>query len=230
MKFLERIFLGKHCQVSFSQCGEDVIVNSVFNALSIPRPAYLDIGAHDPCYLSNTYFFYRRGCRGVCIEANPELHARIRTKRRRDTCLNAGISGTRTGAAPFFVMSEAALSTFSREEAERLQRTGRMKIRKVIQVPLLPVNDCIERHFPSPPNLVSLDVEGIDVEVIASFDFSRFRPQVFVIETLTYTVDKTEEKTADIPDLMRSNGYMVYADTFVNTIFVDEGAWKNRPS
>ncbi|MFM6249337.1 MAG: hypothetical protein ACKPEQ_09345, partial [Dolichospermum sp.] len=60
---------SKH--ISYSQCGEDLIINFIFNNLGIINPSYLDIGAHHPTYLSNTYSFYRKGCQGVCVEPDP---------------------------------------------------------------------------------------------------------------------------------------------------------------
>ena len=55
---------------SFSQCGEDLIVNYIFGLRGITKPTYLDIGANDPFYLNNTALFYINGCRGINIEAN----------------------------------------------------------------------------------------------------------------------------------------------------------------
>jgi hypothetical protein len=68
------------------------------------------------------------------------------------------------------------------------------------------------------------------MQVLGSFDFSSFRPEVFCVETLTYTEDKTEQKIQGIFDLMIANGYMTYADTYINTIFVDRDAWLSRSS
>jgi hypothetical protein len=37
-----------------------------------------------------------------------------------------------------------------------------------------------------------------------------------------------EEKVPETLDLMNPHGYIVWADTFINTIFVDREAWGNR--
>jgi hypothetical protein len=63
---------------------------------------------------------------------------------------------------------------------------------------------------------------------IDSFDFTRFRPEVFCIETLTYSEDQTGQKNQGIYDVMKQNDYVVYADTNLNTIFVDEKTWLSR--
>lgn len=213
---------------SYSQCGEDLIIDFIFTALKIPNPAYLDIGAHHPTYLSNTYYFYRKGSKGVCIEPDPVLFKEIKKKRKKDVCLNVGIGIDQQNQADFYIMSSKTLNTFSKEEAERYQSYGNQKIERIVQIPLVSVNDVLSQHFTFCPNFVSLDIEGLEFEILKTFNFIRFRPEVFCIETLTYTEDKSERKIKEVIDYMHSNDYFTYADTYINTIFVDKKAWGNR--
>jgi FkbM family methyltransferase len=214
---------------SFSQCGEDLISNFLFeNYLRIPYPAYLDIGAHHPTYLSNTYFFYQKGCAGVCVEPDPTLYEVIRKKRPRDICVNAGVGASPESAADFYVMTERTLNTFSKKEADRYQSYGTQKIEAVVKIPLFSVNKILSDNFSSCPNFLSLDVEGLDLLILQSFDFNQFRPEVFCIETLTYVEDKSQQKIQEIIRHMEHAGYFVYADTFINTIFVDKKSWNSR--
>ncbi len=64
--------------------------------------------------------------------------------------------------------------------------------------------------------------------ILQNFDFETYRPAVFCVETLTYTEDKSERKLTEIIELMHANGYLTYADTYINTVFVDAAAWKRR--
>ena len=214
--------------ISYAQCGEDLIVNHLFKILGISHPSYLDIGAHHPTYLSNTYFFYKRGSRGVCVEPDPDLFRNIKRKRIGDTCLNVGVGPESESRKKmeFFIMSCTTLNTFSQEEAERYQSYGKQKIEKVISVPLISVNSILDDYFGATPNFVSLDVEGLDLQIAESVDFNRFRPEVFCIETLSYTENRTEIKLNDIIELMKSREYVIYADTYINTIFVENGVWR----
>ncbi len=217
-----------HSKVSFSQCGEDLILQYLFSTLGIATVTYLDIGAHHPAYLNNTYFFYRRGGRGVCVEPDPSLYHEFIKMRPHDQTLSCGV-GVCAGEAEFFVMSERTLNTFSRAEAERYQSYGTQRITKVLNVELRTINDILKANFSTRPNLVSLDVEGMDYAILQTVDFKTYRPEVFCIETLTYTENKTERKLNEIIRLMHANGYWSYADTYINTIFVDAVAWENRP-
>jgi FkbM family methyltransferase len=227
MRFISQLVLGD-AKKSYAQCGEDLIVHFILDVLRIVQPFYLDIGAHHPTRLSNTFLLYEKGCRGVCVEPDPDLCDKIKSKRKRDVCLNVGI-GTRDEAeADFYVMSSKTLNTFSKEEAERYQSYENQRIVKVIQIPLISVNHVIEQHLPGCPNFISLDVEGMDQAILETLDFSRFRPEVFCIETLTYAEDKSETKIGEIVHFMVQNNYFVYADTYINTIFVEKEAWNKR--
>lgn len=99
---------------------------------------------------------------------------------------------------------------------------------KVVDTPLDSVNRIVGKHLPGGVNFISLDVEGMDLPILQSIDFSACRPQVVCVETLTYTEDKSEQKTGDILSFMSGNGYLNYADTYLNTIFVDRNAWSSR--
>lgn len=231
MKLIDR-FLGKNRHAgttSYSQCGEDLIIKHIlYEYLAMRNPSYLDIGAHHPTYLSNTYLFYERGSKGVCVEPDPLLFAQIENERKRDICLNVGVGFSEATVADFYIMSCRTLNTFSREEAERYQSYGTHRIQEVVKLPLLSVNSILEKYFSSGPDFVSLDVEGMDFEILKSFDFSRYRPPVFCVETLSYAEDQSEQKIEEIMQLMKSKGYFSYADTYINTIFVDREIWGSR--
>ena len=92
----------------------------------------------------------------------------------------------------------------------------------------MPINVVLAENFDRCPNFISLDVEGYDFEILNTFDFSTYRPEVFCLETITYTEDNTEQKETEILEFMDSHGYMVYGDTYINTIFVDCMRWKTR--
>lgn len=217
----------KYKKNSYSQCGEDLIVEFIFNAMGLKNITYLDIGAHHPYYLSNTALFYEKGFSGICVEPDPELFKEIKKYRRRDNCKNVGIGMDHQSHANFYIMSTPTLNTFSEEEALRFAQ-GSHNIIRIDKIPLITIEDIMIPLRGNTPNFISIDVEGLDYAILKSFDFSRFRPEVFCVETLTYTEDNSEKKLNEIIDFMISKNYFVYADTYINTIFVDSDKWKNR--
>jgi FkbM family methyltransferase len=209
-------------QLTYAQCGEDRILQFLLGLLGITKPSYLDIGAHHPTHLSNTYLFYKDGARGVCVEPDPRLCQNIKDGRPHDTCLNIGIAAGDTRNLNFYVFNDPTMNTFSEEVKEEQLHAG-LILRQQLQVEVQSINSVIARHFPSGcPNLVSLDTEGMDMAILQTLDFEKYRPEAFCIETLTNTEDR---KMTEIIDFMHSKGYVVYADTFVNTIFVEQQCW-----
>lgn len=211
---------------SYSQSGEDILIKSALNSLGISQPTYLDIGANHPYYLSNTYLFYSAGCSGVLIEPNMALCENLKRKRKRDLCINCGVGINDESEADLYIMSADVLSTFSKKEAESIESQGTYKIDKVVSVPLVNINNIIENNFTRAPDFISIDIEGMDYSILKSFDFSRHRPAVFCVETLEYDEHSHAPKIKEIIDLMVKNGYFVYADTHINTIFIDDDLWK----
>lgn len=104
---------------SFSQFGEDLIVYNYFKSKGIKNPAYMDIGANDPYIISNTALFYIKGSRGINIEPNKVLFDYIKKCRKKDINLNVGI-GDKNDTLDFYIMNKAVMSTFSKEQAEKL--------------------------------------------------------------------------------------------------------------
>jgi FkbM family methyltransferase len=203
-----------------------LIVRHIFDALKIPAPSYLDIGAHDPAYLNNTRIFYDVGARGVNVEPDPALIARFRSERKKDINLNIGIADTE-GTLPFYLMNPPTLNTFVKSEAEAAVAggDGRIVIESVIQVPVLSINNLISDYFKSPPDFLSLDVEGLDLSILKGIDYKTCRPKVICVETITHSQNREGRKVRDIPEWLESQNYFLYADTHINSIFVDRQVW-----
>ena len=212
-------------RTSYSQSGEDCVVDFLLEAIGVRQPTYLDIGAHDPFYLSNTALFYQKGFSGINVEPDPVLYEKIRKERTRDACLNCGVGSENRGDADFYVMSIPTLNTFSEKEARRLESSGAAKILAVLKIEVVGICEILAHLV---PNFVSLDVEGMDLQILQGIDFKQFRPDVFCVETLTFTIDKNERKLDEIISHMHENDYMTYADTYINTIFVEKSRWRNR--
>ncbi len=219
-------FRDKYAEESFAQSGEDLIIARIFGRLGILSPSYFDIGTNDPIKSNNTYYFYKNGSRGLCIEADPEIFATIKNIRHKDICLNVGVGTGSETQADFYIMSASVLNTFCKETALRYSSYASHKIKKIISIPLLSINRVAGDYFV--PDLISLDVEGLDFKILTSINFDMLRPKVFCIETLSYTEDKSEKKMTSIIGFMLNQGYFIYADTYINTIFVEKNLWRNR--
>ena len=216
---LDVIFMK--AKASYSQTGEDIIIDYLFNSLKISQPTYLEIGTNQPKVCNNTYGFYKKGCKGVCIEPDVEMVKVIKQQRPGDTILNIGIGVSDEASADFYLFPGLmnGWSTFSKEEADIRKNDSGLNYR-TMPVPLKNINTIMKDYFNPHPNFISLDVEGLDLEILQSIDFEKFKPEVICVETITFGyLNNTEKKISAINNYMLSKGYFVYADTHINTIF-----------
>ena len=139
--------------------------------------------AHHPSRFSNTYFFYLRGWRGINIDAMPGSMAAFRQARPGDINLECGVAEA-PGLLTYYQFDEPAVNGFSREVSEARAAEGHFKLIGRVEVPARPLAEILSEHL-APGRTVdflSVDAEGLDLEVLRSNDWSRFRPKVVVAE------------------------------------------------
>lgn len=67
-----------------------------------------------------------------------------------------------------------------------------------------------------------MDVEGLELDILMQMDFSKEGAYVICVETLEYSEEFDGEKDRRIISFLKENGYVIYADTYINTILVKE--------
>lgn len=218
VKFLKYNIPSLSAESSYSQSGEDILLNSFLG--NKKNGFYVDIGAHDHINLSNTYKFYKRGWGGIQIEPNYRKIEGFKKYRPGTVSLNVGIGKKNT--APFFIFELEALSTFSEEEARHSQSFGH-RIIETTTVDIVPLTDIFNQYVKDTHiDFMSVDTEGYDMEVLKTNDWDIYRPSFIVVETAEYEKDKFGRKENDIYDpFMSTIGYEKVADTYLNTIYRD---------
>lgn len=212
---------------SYSQSGEDLIVQFIFDRLKIKNPSYIDIGAHHPYLISNTAIFYLNGSKGINIEPDKRLFSEFIKERKNDINLNIGISNE-TGMLEYFIMNEKSLNTFSKDDALQAQKEGKSIVNSVM-IMTDTLNNIIKQYCNNEfPNFLSIDVEGFDEDILRSIDFENNFPLVICVETISYSEKGLGEKNHSIIQLLIKNEYILYADTYINSIFVKKEIWENQ--
>ncbi len=225
-RFLDvNIFRSKK---SYSQSGEDLIVRYVFKSMNFQRPSFLDIGANHPVFFNNTFLLYKHRSKGVCVEPNPLLAKGIRKRRSRDIVINKGIGIETNDKMKFFIFSSHTLSTFSNKDAEKYIALGE-KLLQTTDIGIININELISDYFDGKsPDFISIDIEGWDLDILKSLNFQKYRPVVICAETLTYSTDKKEQKkNTELINYLLIKDYFLYADTYINSIFVDKKVYYN---
>lgn len=213
---------------TYSQAGEDVILAFLFADKRIKNIKYLDIGTNIPDHCNNTYLLYKKGNRGVCVEADKTLIPAINRVRPGDKIINAGVAVSGVAEADLYIFNIKGLNTFDATQAEQRQATGTFNIVEVVKVPLMHINDIIQANFVTYPEVLSIDIEGLDLDVLKSLDFNRYPIPVICVETCVFSENHIRPKDHSIAEFMLSKEYEVYADTYINTIFVSKNWFYNK--
>lgn len=205
---------------SYSQEGEDIILMRIFNGQS--NGFYVDVGAHHPMRFSNTYKFYKLGWQGINIEPNPDTFNLLKRYRAKDINLNCGVAKEKS-RLEYYMFDEPALNTFDRE-VSRSRISNNSKQIKTMHIDVLSLADILNNYIP--PNqridFLTVDVEGMDLDVLKSNDWKKYRPNWVLVEQLN--LEDIENLDFELHRYMKSLDYVLFSKTF-NTLF-----YKNKES
>lgn len=205
---------------AYSQEGEDLVLRRLFN--DARSGFYVDVGAHHPKRFSNTYLLYRAGWRGINIEPNPAVAAAFRRARARDVNLTVGVSDV-PGELMYHQFDEPALNTFDEGTATSIANGGRYRIVARTPVRVRRLDELLDEHLPAGTRIdvLTIDVEGHDLPVLRSNDWTRFTPRCVLVEANGASLARIAD--APVHDFLTAAGYDIFAKT-VNTLFYLKGS------
>lgn len=202
--------------LSFAQEGEDLVLNRIFEKQK--EGFYIDVGAHHPQRFSNTYFFYLKGWRGINIDAMPGSMKLFEEIRPKDMNIEAAISNV-SEALTYYMFNDPALNGFSKPISTDRDTIRGYKIvdRKTIKTQKL--SDLLEAHLPEDQTIdfLSIDVEGLDYQVLLSNDWLRYKPTVLLVEELATSLGALPGQSKTF-QFLQEQGYELLAKT-CNTSF-----------
>lgn len=207
--------------LSYAQSGEDRFITAILGQRS---GFYVDVGCNHPIQHSNTFALYKSGWTGLVVDANPDLIALHRSRRRRDKQVCAVVSSI-DGEVEFTEFDDTNLSSLDPEHVRYWKATRPVKrVRKAAAVQLTTL---LEQHgAPSRFDLLSVDVERHDLEVLRSLDFERYRPELIVVEMRK--LDLAEVESNPIYQLLTGTGYGLIGYAINNGYFLDLRAPAHR--
>jgi FkbM family methyltransferase len=159
---------------------------------------YIEAGANDGLFQSNTLQLEQRGWHGILVEPSPAAFSsliknRCSTKNDFFNCALVAEEATKAVAGDF--------------DGHPMSSVGskRMARNSSITVPARTLQSVIEQVDPRQIDFVSLDVEGFEFEVVKGIDLSRNPPKFFLIEIYTHDFNK-------IPRYLAAHGYVLLAN------------------
>lgn len=154
----------------FSQHGEDIFIN---HFLGKENGFYVDVGAGDGIFLSNTYYFYLKGWRGICIDPDPISFEKLKANRSKDELLDSVIC-SEVGTVDFHLTSVYGWSSLKLDTRVKTCHTKTIRVKSTTLNDIMPTDIEID--------LLDIDVESSEMEVLAGIDHERFKPKLILIE------------------------------------------------
>ncbi len=213
--YIKNHYFGGYALKSYSQEGEDMILRRIFEKQQIGF--YVDVGAHHPMRFSNTYFFYKKGWKGINVDAMPDSMKAFNKFRPRDINIEKPISDKKQ-ILTYYAFNEPALNGFSKELSEEratADNNYHFIFEKDIETSTL--EEILDKNLPVNQKIdfLSIDVEGLDFMVLKSNNFEKYKPKVILIEILGSSLDEIENNEISI--FLKKYGYKIYAKA-VNTV------------
>jgi len=205
LNWAERYMIWKvgYPTTSYGPNGEDITIKNMFWGKR--SGFYVDVGAHHPTRFSNTRLLYKIGWNGINIDAMPGSMKIFQRERSRDINIEMAIS-SRPETHVYNIFDEGAYNTLSKKLAEEYQIKGKTK-KGEVSLKSETLSKILDLHLPDNTkiDLLSVDVEGYDMEVLKSNDWSKYRPEVISIEEIGF--DAEAPQNSEIFKFLKDQGY-----------------------
>ncbi|NCQ13074.1 SAM-dependent methyltransferase [Candidatus Falkowbacteria bacterium CG10_big_fil_rev_8_21_14_0_10_37_18] len=219
IKLLKKLknFFVVFSKKSYAQFGEDVVLSTFLNEKKIVKGFYVDIGAYQPKKFSNTFFYYKKGWKGINIDAKPGSMELFKRERKRDINLELGVSNEKN-KLDFYIFSESAYNTFSKDLVDSYVSRGILFNKQVI-VETLRLEHILDKYLPIGQKIdfMSIDVEGLDLEVLESNNWNKYKPNYILIEMYDTRIEKIQKST--IYNFLINKGYRLVSIVYITLIF-----------
>ncbi|MFT3916969.1 MAG: FkbM family methyltransferase [Anaeromyxobacteraceae bacterium] len=201
----------------------DRLVHEHFFAGRSYRGVFVDVGAARPDFLSVSALYRGLGWRVLALEPNPEfaeLQRRAGSEVLQYACgardeddveftlVNQHGQAYEGGKVSYESFSSLGIKPeYAALKSDLDKRHIRVKLRRLDTV--------LRQHAPEvrDPDILSVDVEGWEMEVLDGLDLARNRPRVMVIENLF--------KSQAYVDRLARDGYVLWRRLEPNDVYVD---------
>ncbi|TAK95436.1 FkbM family methyltransferase [Patescibacteria group bacterium] len=238
--FIARLFFfvsqadGSIITLSYAQDAEDLLVSKIFE--NQPSGLYLDIGAYHPKRFSNTFQLFTKGWHGINVDPFPGVKKLFDLARPKDVNLEMGISES-SGSMLYHVFDQQGVNTFDEKRVETNIANG-FKKRGTLDIPVDTLRSVLSKHAQKQKiDLMTIDVEGHELPILRSNDWSQFSPRVIVIEMMRQLTDPvnnpvfhrngrqvwydcTDVNEDPVHQFLTQQGYRLFAKSTVSMVYV----------
>ncbi|MDA7480147.1 FkbM family methyltransferase [Candidatus Pelagibacter ubique] len=218
LNLLHKKFLSKKEYFSFS--GVDIILEKIFK--NQDKGIYIDVGCQHPIKNNNTYLLYKKGWEGINVDLDKDNIDLFNASRSKDNNFNKALSSDVNDVDLYFYHKKSPINTINKRTSE-FQKAKVSSIKK-IKTDTLDNIILNTKYKNSSFDLLSIDVEGHELEVLKGFNLVKFSPNVIVVEYLDLNVSKLEIKNLSIEDILDTEIYKYLISKnyiLVNSIYSD---------
>jgi FkbM family methyltransferase len=173
---------------------------------------YVEVGANHPTEGSQTWHLEHLGWTGVLVEPQPDLAAFLVTERKSAIVFPVACTSPENAGQVMSLHVDGARSGLNRERMAPGSKTE-----YVIAVQTKTLDTILgEAQAPAPIDLLSIDVEGHELEVLSGFNFQRWQPLLILIEDHVGTLQTHRFLKARGYQLIRrlgNNGWYVSSES-----------------
>lgn len=204
----------------YSQNGEDFLINQIFENKS--DGVCIEIGCLDGIEFSNTYFFEKKGWKGVCIEAHNDFIPMLRKNREHSIIVHCAVGEVDKENVTFYANKIGSLSTLDKNEEGRWKKDYNEHFHGFEEqvVNMRTLTSIFNELKLNTIDFVSLDIEGYEVMALKGLDFDKYRPRVFVIEY------KDADHKIQLEEILFKYGYKYLATVGCNLFYSLNGSDK----
>jgi FkbM family methyltransferase len=184
------------------QFGED---KWILDNIKIPKTGtVIDVGADQPIYGSNTYYFEKYlGWDSYCIDADERVIQKLKSKRKNTIfCAVSDVDGT----VKFNQHSLAGISSLS--------EIGN------VEVPCKTLNTILKENKIQEITLLDIDVEGYELQVCNGLDWKIYKPQIVIIEFISPSGGNIKNQLVEFFNNLKT--YKLVHTSQSNLIFIYE--------
>ncbi len=166
---------------SYAQNHEDILAWDYFGHKT--DGFFVEVGANHPTELSQTWLLEQRGWKGILVEPLPACCEKLRAIRKNSLiCEAAAGAPAQVGEANLNV-AQSDVWSYLGEENKELPLAGRIKVR------VRTLDNILEELRAPQVDLLSIDTEGMEIEVLRGLNLQQRRPALVLLEDHMETLD-----------------------------------------
>lgn len=179
---------------------------------------FVEVGANEPTSPeSQTWHLEQLGWRGILVEPIPELAAKARDSRKESivfqvACVDGYAKGTTTLLIP---VESGGLVTGHASLRANIDEHNYSQFSR-IEVKTATLTEILDRVGVQSVDLLSIDVEGAELDVLRGLDLSRYRPLLILLEDKHLYLSKHR--------FLRRCGYKIVRRLNRNSWYIPEDA------